>query len=103
MYEALEEIVKINKKNDPDDADFYTVEWARQFCAGIGETPEEHLAWLKQTSAELDAFDFEAFAKESAEKAKANPELEAYMTGPIDAFSYELMLKSGEIKDVNDK
>jgi hypothetical protein len=66
MYDALEEIVKINKQNTPENADFYTVEWAREFWARIGETPEEHLAWLKTTSAELDAFDYEAFAKESA-------------------------------------
>ena len=97
MYEALEEIVKIKQQQDPEDAGFYTVEWARDFCARIDETPEQHLAWLKSKQAELEATDWDAFAKESDEKAKADPEYYKKMTGPVDGFSYGLMLKSGEI------
>lgn len=100
MYTALEEIARIKREQDPEDAHIYTVDWARDFCAYIGKSPDEYLQWYKAETARLESLDYEAMDKKAEELAKENPEYYAKMTGPVDGFSYGLMLKSGEIKEV---
>lgn len=99
IYKELEEIARQNRESDPDNAQFYTVEWARAFCERLNKSPAEYLEWSKAKRAELAAIDWEALDKKAEEMAKENPEFYAKMTGPIDGFSYGLMLKSGEIKE----
>lgn len=99
IYKELEEIARQNRESDPDNAQFYTVEWARAFCERLNKSPEEYLKWKSAKRAELENIDYKALAKASEEKAKADPEYHAKMTGPVDGYSYGLMLKSGEISE----
>lgn len=101
MNSAIKEIIEIKRQNDPNDPDFYTEEWVIKHCQQFNQTPQEFLDEMKADFAAAELLDYDSLQRESDKKRKENPEFYEYMTGPIDAHSYELMLKSGEIKDVD--
>lgn len=103
MYDAIEEIIKINQANNPEHAGAYTEEWVLNICSRLRETPEEFLAKMKANSAAVSLIDQEAFKLKSDKKALEDPEYFEYMTGPIDGLSYRLMKKSEGVEDVDDQ
>jgi hypothetical protein len=101
MNGAIEEIIKINQADDPDDPDAYTEEWVMNMCSKLRETPEEFLAKMKANRAAVSLIDQEAFKIKSDKKALEDPEYFEYMTGPIDGLSYRLMKKSEGVDNVD--
>jgi hypothetical protein len=95
--EILQAIADIYKKDDPEDADFYTIEWVRDECATFNRSPEEVLAGLQASEARRAA---RTVITDNQPLIKDHPNPAHYAMkygGPIDAFSYDLMEKSGEL------
>lgn len=93
--EVLQAIVDIYKKDDPEDADFYTFEWVEKKCAFSNKSPEEMLASLQEIEARRAARPI------ITEDQPWTKDLPAHyvdkLSGPIDGFSYGLMEQSGEL------
>jgi len=93
--ETLQAIADIYKKNNPDHAHVYTVEWVRDECATFNQSPAEVLSKLQESEARRAArpviTEHQAWTKD----------LPAHyvdkLSGPIDGFSYKLMKESGEL------
>jgi hypothetical protein len=97
--EVLQAIANIYKKDDPGDADFYTLEWVQSECAAFNQSPEEVLAELQAIEARR------ATMPVVTEDAPWTKDLPAHyvdkLSGPVDGFSYGLMEKSGELAKLN--
>jgi len=99
--EVLQAIADIYKKNDPEDADFYTLEWVQSECQAFNQSPEESLAELQASEARREA---RTIITDNQPLIKNHPNPAHYAMkygGPIDAFSYELMENSGELAKLN--
>ncbi|MDD5276777.1 MAG: hypothetical protein PHR16_11945 [Methylovulum sp.] len=95
--EVLQAIADIYIKNNPSHADVYTVEWVRDECATFNRSPEEALASLQASEARRAA---RSVITDNQPLIKDHPNPAHYAMkygGPIDALSYELMEKSGEL------
>jgi len=97
--DVLQAIADIYKKNDPEDAVFYTLEWVQGECADFNQSPEEYLASLQEIEARM------ATMPVVTEDAPWTKDLPAHyvdkLSGPVDGFSYGLMKKSGELAKLN--
>ncbi len=97
--EILQAIADIYKKNDPEDADFYTLDWVQKECASFNQSPEEYLASLQEIEARMEAMPV------ITEDQSWTKDLPAHyvekFSGPIDGFSYGLMEQSGELAKFN--
>ncbi len=87
--DTLQAIADIYKKNDPEDADFYTLEWVRNKCASFNESPEEMLANLQAIEARAEAA--EPVAEDAPWTKDLPPHYVEKLSGPVDGFSYALM------------
>jgi len=95
--EVLQAIADIYKKDDPEDADFYTLEWVQGKCASSNKSPEQMLAYLQAIEAKAEAM---PTVTDNQPLIKDHPNPAHYALkygGPIDALSYELMEQSGEL------
>lgn len=97
MNEILQAIADHFKKNDPDDADFYTLGWARDECAFLNKSPDEYLAYLQANEARAEAAN--PITEDQAWTKDLPPHYIAKFGGPIDGFSYGLMKESGELAE----
>jgi hypothetical protein len=95
--EYLQAIVDIFKQHDPEDADFYTLVFARNKCTYFEKSPME-MFFVLQTSKER-GINTEGALWSKEDGFKAYRELR--FSGPIDSFSYELMERSGELARLN--
>lgn len=87
----LHEIAEHFRREDPEDAGFYTEEWAQRECADLNMSPEEYLAYLDNCTARSVAA---ADITEDQPWTKGLPEhVKDKLSGPVDALSYELMAK----------
>ena len=91
--EILQAIADIYRRHDPEDADFYTLEWVNNKCFYFYKSPQELLAILQESK--LRGINTEGALWSKEDGFAAHREMK--YSGPIDAFSYELMEKSGEL------
>ena len=89
----LQAIVDIFKQHDPEDADFYTLSWARTKCTYFQKSPMEMFFILQDSKARGIKTGGALWSKEDGFKAFR----ELRFGGPIDSFSYEQMERSGEL------
>ena len=89
--EILQAIAEIYKNDNPEDAEFYTLDWVRAKCAGLQMSPEELLADLQKShaiaAASADIVGDQPWTKDLP------PHYVEKFSGPIDAASFELMDK----------
>ncbi len=97
--EILQAIVDIYKKDDPEDADFYTVEWVQHECAIFNQSPEEVLAELQAIEARAEAMP--AVTEDQPWTKDLPAHVVMKLSGPIDGVSYGLMEDSGELVKLN--
>ncbi|PZN83871.1 MAG: hypothetical protein DM484_03620 [Candidatus Methylumidiphilus alinenensis] len=100
LKDAIDELIEMYQQDDPSDADFYTREWAQSKVAKSNKSPEEYLADRRATRAAVTA----AMAGQDPNKnqpwADALPDwYKEKLCGPVDAISYGLMKKSGELAE----
>jgi len=86
MYEALEEIIRINKESSPKYADYFTLGWARKLCADVNKSPDQVLAEMKANSAAIASIDYEEFKKESEKKKQETPSIMIITPGILIEF-----------------
>lgn len=89
MSEALREIVEHYRREDPEDAAFYTEEWAQERCSRLNMSPTELLATLDRVTAVAVE---QADLAEDQPWTKGPPEHYAdKLSGPVDVVSAELL------------
>jgi hypothetical protein len=81
MSEALREIVEHYQRDDPEDAGFYTEDWARERCARLDMSPEELLATLAVAVEQADLVEDQPWTKGLPEHYKDK------LSGPMDVVS----------------
>lgn len=91
--EIIQAIADIYKRHDPEDADFYTLEWVQEKCSYFYKSPKELLAILQMSQDRGINTEGALWSKEDGLAAHR----EMKYSGPVDAYSYELMEKSGEL------
>jgi hypothetical protein len=95
MSEPLKGIVEHFRLDDPENADTYTEEWARQRCAKRNTSPEAYMAFLEGCTATSTA---QADITAIQPGTKTLPEhYHDKLSGPVDGLSYQI-IERGLIK-----
>lgn len=89
MSVTLQMIADIYKKDDPEDAGFYTLEWVQNKCASLNKSPDELLATLLESEATSESMpvitDDQPWTKNLPDHYVQK------LSGAIDGLSYGLL------------
>jgi hypothetical protein len=97
MADAIDQIIAIYQKDDPEDAGFYTRAWVQDEVATFNQSAEEFLAGLLDSEARIAAIPAESLTQDQPWTKNLPADQIEKFSGPIDGHSYQLMKDSGEL------
>lgn len=89
MNETLQAIADIYRADDPEDADFYTLDWVASLCAQAGISPTAMLEKLQSIAAEAEAAD--DGDQPGSPPPVGDPSFAEKFGGAVDGVSHKLL------------